>query len=83
MPATVQTLAALLVEKVNTVRPLVAVAVSVFGEAPKDTADAGAKITVWEAALMTTLALAEALLKLVFPAWAAVRAQLPAPTMVS
>ena len=62
MPLTVQMLAALLVVKVKVVRPLDAVAVRVMADAPKVTGVAGAKVTVWLAALMTTLALAEALL---------------------
>ena len=83
MPVTVQTVAALLVEKVKAVRPLVAVAVRVMGEAPTTTGVEGANVTVWVAALMTTLALAEALEKLALPACVAVNAQVPAPTMVS
>ena len=79
MPVTVQIVFALLVLKVKAVRPLVAVAVSVIGEAPKDTGDVGAKITVWEAALMTTLALADALEKLALPACVAIKAQVPLP----
>ena len=54
-------LAALLVLKVNVVRPLDAVAVSVIGAAPSITGDAGAKVTVCVAGSMTRLALAEAL----------------------
>ena len=61
LPETVQTLAALLVLKVNTASPLDAVAVSVIGDTPNFTGVAGANVTVWLAALMTTLALAEAL----------------------
>ena len=83
MPVTVQTVAALLVEKVKAVNPLVAVAVSVMAEAPTMTGDAGVNVTVWVAALMTTLALAAALEKLALPACVAVSAQVPAPTMVS
>ncbi|MBL0124923.1 MAG: hypothetical protein IPP88_20125 [Betaproteobacteria bacterium] len=44
--ATVQMLAALLVLKVNAVRPLEAVAVSVIGVTPKVTGEARAKVTV-------------------------------------
>ena len=50
----------LLVLKVNIVRPLVALAISVIADTPRVTGEAGAKVTVW-AALMITLALAEAL----------------------
>ena len=49
LPATVQMLAALLVVKVNVVRPLDAVAVSVTADEPKETGEAGAKVTVWVA----------------------------------
>ena len=54
MPETVQMLAALLVEKVNVVSPLLAVAVSVIGEAPAVTGDAGAKVSVWVAVLIVS-----------------------------
>ena len=83
MPVTVQMVLALLVLKVNAVKPLLAVAVNVIADAPKVTGVAGANVTVCAAALITTLALADALAKLVFPACAAVSAQVPAPTMVS
>ena len=43
-------MAALLVEKVKAVNPLVAVAVSVMAEAPTMTGDAGVNVTVWVAA---------------------------------
>ena len=68
MPATVQMVAALLVLKVKVVSPLVALAVSVIGETPNVTGVAGANVTVCAAALMTTLAFADALAKLVLPA---------------
>ena len=83
MPVTVQIVLTLLVLKVKAVRPLVAVAVNVIADAPKVTGVAGAKVTVCAAALMTTLALTEALVKLVLPAWLAVSVQMPVPTMVS
>ena len=62
MPLTVQMLAALLVVKVKAVNPLDAVAVRVMADAPKLTGVAGAKVTVWLAVLITTFALADALL---------------------
>ena len=58
MPVTVQIVLADEVLKVKVVRPLDAVAVSVITDAPKMTGEAGAKVTVWLAGLMTTLALA-------------------------
>ena len=61
LPETMQILDALLVEKVKAVRPLVELAVSVIGADPKLTGEDGAKLTVWFAVLMTTLALADAL----------------------
>ena len=61
MPETVQIVLALLVEKLNAVNPLEALAVSVIGPTPNTNGVAGAKVTVWLAALMTTFALAEAL----------------------
>ncbi len=62
LPDTVQMVLALLVENVNAVRPLLAVALKVMGDIPKFTGDEGANVTVWLAALITTLALADALL---------------------
>ncbi len=62
LPDTVQMVLALLVENVNAVRPLLAVADSVMGDAPYVTGEDGANVTVWLAALITTLALADALL---------------------
>ena len=62
MPETVQMPDALPVLKVNVVNPLDAVAVSVIADTPKVTGVAGVKVTVCLAALMTTLALADALL---------------------
>ena len=47
LPATVQMVPALLVEKVKAVRPLLAVAVKVIGATPKVTGEAGVKVTVW------------------------------------
>ena len=44
---TVQTPVALLVENVNVLRPLEAVAVSVIGDTPMATVETGAKVTVW------------------------------------
>ena len=61
LPDTVQMLAALLVEKVNAVKPLVALADSAIGVEPNVTGVAGAKPTVWLAGVTTTLALREAL----------------------
>ena len=72
----------LLVLKVKAVSPLDAVAVSVIGDTPKVTGETGVKVTVC-GALMTTLAFAEALAKLLSPAWLAVSAQVPNPTIVS
>lgn len=60
-PLTVQIVAAELVAKVKLVKPLLAVAVSATGAAPKTTGVAGVKVTVCVAGLMVTLALAEAL----------------------
>ena len=80
--ATVHT-SGVVVAKVNAVKPLDAVAVSVMGVTPKITGVAGAKVTVWLAGLTTTVALADALLKFALPGCVAVRAQLPAPTMVN
>ena len=68
MPATVQMLAALLVENVKFVRLLDAVAVNIIAVELKMTGEAGANVTVCVAGLMTTLALANALVKLAFPA---------------
>ena len=45
----------------NVVSPLDAVALSVTGAVPRLTGEAGVKVTVWLAPLMTTLAVAEAL----------------------
>ena len=45
LPTTLQTLAMLPVEKVNIVSPLDALAVSVIGDAPMVTGEAGAKVT--------------------------------------
>ncbi len=61
LPDTVQMVLALLVENVNAVKPLLALAVSVMGDAPYVTGDDGAKVTVWLAASTTTLALFDAL----------------------
>jgi len=61
LPDTVQMVLALLVENVNAVKPLLAVALKVMGDAPNVTGDEGANVTVWLAALITTLALADAL----------------------
>ncbi len=82
LPATVQMVGADVVANVNAVKPLLAVAVNVIGVTPKTTGVAGANVTVWLAALTTTVALAEALLKFALPACVAVSAQLPVPTMV-
>ena len=68
MPETVQMLDALPVEKVKVVRLLDAVAVSMIADEPKVTGEAGANVTVCVAGLMTTLTLANALVKLAFPA---------------
>ncbi len=68
---------------VNAVKPLVAVAVRVIGATPKTTGVAGANVTVCAAALTTTVALADALLKFALPACVAESVQLPEPTMVS
>ena len=46
LPDTVQMVLALLVENVNAVRPLLAVADSVIGDAPKLTGEDGANVTV-------------------------------------
>ena len=82
LPLTVHT-SGVVVAKVNAVKPLPAVAVRVIGLTPNTTGVAGAKVTVWLAALTTTVALADALLKFALPGWVAVNAQLPVPTMVS
>ena len=61
MPDTVQMLAALLVVKVNDVSPLDAVAVRVTGATPSTTGVAGAKLMVWLAKLIVTMAFVDAL----------------------
>ena len=53
--------------KVNAVKPLLAVAVSVIGKTPNTTGVAGAKVTVWLAAFTTMVAGADALLKFALP----------------
>ena len=83
LPATVQMVGAEVVANVNAVKPLVAVAVNAMGATPNTTGVAGANVTVWFAVFTTMVAGAEALLKFALPAWVAVSAQLPAPTMVS
>ena len=61
MPETVQMLAALLVLNVNDVSPLDDVAVRVTGAKPSTTGVAGAKLIVWLARLIVTMAFVEAL----------------------
>ena len=60
MPETVQMLDALLVLKVNAVKLLEAVAVSIIADTPNVIGEAGANVTVCVVGLMTTLALADA-----------------------